>query len=234
MSKKYPEFEVIESDDFPDAWVRAVKVNLNNGFESNDAQESIMVVVLRGNAIKQVKNHVVHPQYPLGKYAINAYCEEYTYDYLKNYLNYPEEKKFSYLYFERFVRYPTSMHYSNYIDQISYLHESLRITNNSRQLQMITYIPEIDMWSENPPCLQRIQVRQISDGVVDIHLDFRSWDVYGAMPSNIIAIIEMLINYVLNDDYDINSIIIISRSGHVYNNDSDAAKKVKRIPIWQG
>ncbi len=227
MSKKYPEFELIESNDFPDAWVRAVNANLRDGFKSNGAQESILAIVLRDNAITQIENHKVHPQFPFGKMSIDAYCREFTYDYLDDYIKLPEEKQFSYLYFERFARYKISN--AEHFDQIAALHNNLRGSTNSRQLQMITYHPQLDTFSENPPCLQRVQIRQISDILVDIHLDFRSWDVYGAMPSNIIAIIEMINKYILKDDYYINSIIVIGRSGHVYDNDTTAAKQLTRI-----
>lgn len=228
MSTKEPELLVIEETNFPNAWAKGVRNNLNFGFESNNAKEHIIIVRLTKNAINQVLNHEVHPMFPSGTKFINAYCEEYTYEYLEKYLKLPEEMKFSYLYFERFAKYKISN--AKHFDQIAALHNNLRNSENSRQLQMITYIPEIDAFLPEPPCLQRIQVRQISDGLVDLHYELRSWDYFGAMPTNIIAVTEMMKNYILEEDYDINSINVIGRSAHVYNNDSTTAKQVNLIP----
>ena len=229
MSTKEPELLVIEETNFPNAWAKGVRNNLNFGFESNNAKEHIIIVRLTKNAINQVLNHEVHPMFPSGAKFINAYCEEYTYEYLEKYLKLPEEMKFSYLYFERFAEYKISN--AKHFDQIAALHNNLRNSENSRQLQMITYIPEIDAFLPEPPCLQRIQVRQISDGLVDLHYELRSWDYFGAMPTNIIAVTEMMKNYILEEDYDINSINVIGRSTHVYNNDLTIAKQVKLIPV---
>ena len=229
MSMKEPELLVIEETDFPNAWFRAVRNNIKFGFASNNAFEHIMSIRLTKNAIKQVLNREVHPQFPFGKHSIDAYCKEFTYEYLEDYIKLPEDKQFSYLYFERFARYRISG--IEHFNQIEALHNNLRNSVNSRQLQMITYIPKIDAFSKNPPCLQRIQVRQISDELVDLHYELRSWDIYGAMPSNIIATTEMMQKYVLKNDYNINSINISGTSAHVYENDLSYAKQVKLIPV---
>lgn len=215
-----PGILVIERDDFPDAWARAVRYLMNHGFPSNGAREAITTIRLYGNAINQVINHTVHPHYPFGKLAINEYCKEFTYEYLDDYVDKPEDEKFSYLYFERFARYPTE------VDQIRSTRGALERTSDSRQIQMITYIPSVDATSANPPCLQRIQTRQVGMGLVDLHYMFRSWNVYGAMPSNIIALTEMMNKYILKNDYTINSITINAVSGHVYDSDSSEAKKI--------
>jgi len=228
MSMKEPELLVIEETDFPNAWAKGVRNNLNFGFESNEAKEHIIMLRLTGNAINQVLNHEVHPKFPSGAKFIDEYCKEYTYEYLEKYLKLPEEMKFSYLYFERFARYPIINGFDTF-NQIETLYYNLRNSKNSRQLQMITYIPEIDAFLKEPPCLQRIQVRQISDNLVDLHYELRSWDYFGAMPTNIIAVTEMMVKYILKDDYKINSINVIGRSAHVYNNDSTTAKQVKLI-----
>lgn len=226
---KEPELLVIEENDFPNAWAKGIRNNLNFGFESNNAKEHIIMLRLTGNAINQVLNHEVHPTFPFGANFIDAYCKEYTYEYLEDYIKLPEDKQFFYLYFERFARYRISG--IEHFNQIEALHNNLRNSVNSRQLQMITYIPKIDAFSKNPPCLQRIQVRQISDNLVDLHYEFRSWDYFGAMPTNIIAITEMMKKYILKEEYSINSINVIGRSTHVYNNDLTIAKQVKLIPV---
>lgn len=225
MSIHYPITITIEDNDFAVAWARAVRYIVNHGYESNKAREVTLTVNLAGEAINQVINHEVHPQYPFGKHAINEYCKEFTYTYMDEYARKSEEEQFSYLYFQRFTRYPAGY---DYIDQIKRLHDNLRSTTKSRQLQMITYIPFIDTENGNPPCLQRIQVRELENKRVDLHYEFRSWDVYGAMISNIIAITEMMIKYILKDDYTINSINVNAVSGHVYHSDSGEAKKVRR------
>lgn len=226
MSIYYPTKLTIEDNYFPAAWSRAVRYIANHGYEVNNAKEVILSINLSGEAINQVINHVVHPQYPFGKNSINEYCKEFTYEYVKEYEMKGVGQQFSYLYFQRFARYPIGY---GYIDQIACLRNNLRSSTKSRQLQMVTYIPPIDMESENPPCLQRIQVRELDDKYVDLHYEFRSWDVYGAMPSNIIAITEMMIQHVLQDEYTINSINVNAVSGHVYDSDSGEAKKVRKI-----
>ena len=228
MSIKQPELLVIEETNFHNMWYRGIRGNLKFGFKSNGAFEHIIMVRLTKNAITQILNREVHPQFPSGKKFIDEYCKEYTYEYLEKYLTRSEIEKFVYLYFERFARYPAPD--GSYFDQIQALHDNLRNTENSRQLQMITWIPHIDSKSKEPPCLQRIQVRQIAPNLVDLHYDLRSWDFFGASPTNIIAITFMMKRYILKNDYKINSINVVGRSAHVYFNDFTIAEKVKFIP----
>jgi len=68
------------------------------------------------------------------------------------------------------------------------------------------------MWCGN--CLQRIWIRYLGDQSVEVHLTWRSRDLYTAWQANIVAIIDMLNR---------------ADSLHIYESDKDA-ERVKLLP----
>ena len=232
---------LIEERNFHNAWAKALHAILSKGTdlvigdgdERKPIKDSCMLISLTGNAIKQIEARELHPQYPFRR--IEEYCKEFTRVFLEAYRSKPVNEKFSYLYFDRLAHYeaPFSAHRS---DQITLLKNALadqmkeEITSN--RCQAITwYVPD-DIERSSPPCLQRIQIRYIPKNNVDVHLTWRSRDLFTAWQSNIVCITEMLNREVIKpNNCQIVRIIDYSDSLHLYRRDFEDAKKVKLVPI---
>lgn len=181
----------IEEKNFHNAYAKAIQVVLREGVDlviggveqRKPIKDSCMLISLIDNAIKQVENREIHPQFPTKKKHLDIYCKEYTRDFLREYEEWDINKKFSYLYFERLVSciaYSTYVTKHRRIDQIMLLKQSLAeqvesvITSNRQQA--ITWIVDKDINSLSPPCLQRIQIRYVPENKVDVHLTWRCYD----------------------------------------------------------
>lgn len=152
---------LITDKDFNSAWSRAVRGVLREGKnitigsieEPKPIRDVTAVIELTGNAIKQIENREIHPQFPF-KY-VDQYCDKFTYEFQRKYLNAEDETlKFTYTYFDRLVNYKSRGW--GKIDQLKGLYNCLKIqieTNiPSNRCQATTWRPDIDLGSESPPC----------------------------------------------------------------------------------
>ena len=225
----------IEEKNFHNAYAKAIQSVLREGADlviggiehRKPIKDSCMLISLIGNAIKQIERREIHPQYPFKR--VDEYCEEFTFGYLENYNKKSDKEKFAYLYFERLINYFG-------LDQLIILSRQLFATREegitSNRFQAITWMPELDSKTVSPPCLQRIQIRYIPENKVDIHLTWRSRDLYTAWQSNIICLIDMLNREVIKpNNCQIVRIIDFSDSLHIYKTDIEEAKKVKLVPV---
>jgi len=232
---------LIEERSFHNAWAKAIHAVLSKGAnlvigggdERKPIKDSCMLISMTGNAIKQIEARELHPQYPFRR--IEEYCNEFTRPFLEGYRSKPVNERFSYLYFERLAQYqPTSG--SDSSDQIALLKNALAdqikedITSN--RFQAITWYVPADIQQSSPPCLQRIQIRYIPENNVDVHLTWRSRDLFTAWQSNIVCLIEMLNREVIKpNNCQILRIIDYSDSLHLYTRDIEDAKQVKLVPV---
>lgn len=76
------------------------------------------------------------------------------------------------------------------LDQIASLIEKLKEEPASRRALAITWCPEKDIRSANPPCLQRVQCF-VRDGRLNMHVEFRSNDMLSALGANIYALVHL-------------------------------------------
>lgn len=232
---KLPSTFLIQDTDFNNAWFKSIRYIINNGIdltigdasEPKPIKDACILIGLTGNAIKQIENHEIHPQYPF-KY-INEYCNEFTRSYQSEYEIKPADEKFSYTYFDRFTNYFN-------IDQLKYmkLNLEIQIKDNifSNRNQIITWDQVNDIFDPSCPCLQNIWVRYLGSKQVEIHWHFRSHDLFSAWQSNIIAIIEMLNREVIKpNNCEIIKITEYNDSLHIYKSDLNAASKVKPTPM---
>ncbi len=231
---KLPPTILICEDNFHNAWARAVRYVLRDGMkttigdtsELKPIRDACILVELTGNAIRQIEDRELHPQFPFRH--IDHYCKGFTREYLSEYIKKPDNERFSYLYFERLAMYEN-------LDQIRLLRERLGIQKDaevvSNRDQAITWQPRNDLGSASPPCLQRIQIRYLGDGCVDVHLTWRSRDLYTAWQANIVAITDMLNREVIRPNQcRIVKLIDYSDSLHIYKSDKDA-ELVKPLPV---
>jgi thymidylate synthase len=233
--------QLIEERNFHNAWAKAIRAVLSKGVdlvigggdERKPIKDSCMLLSMTGSAIKQIEAHELHPQYPFRR--IEEYCNEFTRPFLEEYRSKPVKERFTYLYFERLAHYE-ALSGSSSSDQLALLKDALadqikhHITSN--RAQAITWYVPFDIGRSSPPCLQRIQIRYIPENTVDVHLTWRSRDLFTAWQSNIVCITEMLNREVIRpNNCQIVRIIDYSDSLHLYARDIEDAKKVKLVPV---
>ena len=226
---------LIEDTDFNAAWARAVRAVLREGVdlvigdvsEPKPIKDVCGIISLTGNAISQIEDRELHPQFPFQH--ISQYCEEFTWAYLRDYLRKLERERFSYLYFERLAGSR-----GDYLEQVEVLNDGLasqvddEIASNRNQAMI--WKPCIDADSKVSPCLQRIWIRHLGNMDIEVHLTWRSRDLYTAWQVNIVAIIDMLNREVIHpNECNIVKIVDYSDSLHIYKSDLDAARKVKLV-----
>jgi thymidylate synthase len=94
---------------------------------------------------------------------------------------------FEYTYIDRMVNYEG-------FDQLKWMSEQLKNKRyDSKRVQAITWIPKIDLVKkEDQPCFQRIWVYPYQDGRLDVHIHYRSWDMFKAFEANLMAFQELV------------------------------------------
>jgi thymidylate synthase len=237
---------VIEETSFGNAWWKAIQFVLNNkkqlvfGMDKKHAWDSTQLIELTGNAITQILNEQLHPLSTFK--AIDSYKREFTYEYLEEYKKKRESEKFDYLYMDRLannmsISQPTTLEEDDWgtTDQITYMRRSIKEqkqTQLSRNYTLATtWYPDIDgLESPSSPCLQIIQLRWNPGNLIDMHLVWRSRDLYNAWQANIIAITNMINREViLPNDCKLNRITDYSTSLHIYDTDIEQAKRVNMV-----
>lgn len=227
----------IEDNNFHNAYARAIHAVLRTGVGLTIGNQiepkpttdlSAVLIELTGNAIKQIEKREIHPQYPFR--LINQYCDEFTPEYQEKFMNAESETiRSTYTYYDRLVR-------RSDVDQIRVLREGL---NNqilsgisSNRNQAITWVPGIDAGHPAAPCFQRVWIRHIRNHEVEVHLTWRSRDLYTAWQANIVAITDMLNREVIRpNECRIVKLVDFSNSSHIYDSDRDAATGVNLVPV---
>ncbi len=231
--KKFSPTILIQEESFHNAWARMIRYVLRDGrkitfgdvSEPKYAKDVCAIFELTGDAIRQIEDRELHPQFPFQH--IDPYCKEFTREYLSQYIEKPDQERFSYLYFERLAMYGD-------LDQIGRLRERLAVQKDtgigSNRDQAITWQAKTDLGSASPPCLQRIWIRYLGDDSVEVHLTWRSRDLYTAWQVNIIALIDMLNREVIRpNNCRIVKLVDYSDSLHIYESDKEA-ERVKLLP----
>ncbi len=227
----------IEDKDFNNAWARAVRAVLRDGVSMTIGNQiepkpikdmSNTVIELTGNAIKQIENREIHEKFPFK--LINQYCDEFTPEFQEKFMDAAAETVgFAYTYYDRLTRRTD-------VDQLRTLRDGLSnqlISGiSSNRNQAITWVPGIDAGHPTSPCLQRIWVRLIKDRDVEVHLTWRSRDLFTAWQANIIAIVNMLNRDVIEPNgCRIVKLVDFSNSLHIYNSDAAEATGVKLVAV---
>lgn len=103
----------------------------------------------------------------------------------------PKSGKWTYTYHQRLFKYPSK---EGPVDQIDYIVKKLSQVPYTRRAQAITWLPEFDPKTNDPPCLQRCWFRCTEkDGslVLNMNTHWRSRDAYKAAFMNIFALTEL-------------------------------------------
>ena len=224
---------IIEETSFGNAWWKAIrfvlqqKQELQFGTPCKHAWDSTQLIELSGNAVTQVLNGDIHPMSTFK--AINSYKREFTYEYLEEYNKKQQHEKFDYLYMDRLANY------AGLTDQIKYMLYQLKDakkTDTSQNTTLATtwYADATTVKTKTLPCLQIIQLRYNPYDMVDIHLIWRSRDLYNAWQANIIALTDMINREILvPNECKIKRIVDYSTSSHIYYADIEQAKRVNMV-----
>lgn len=214
---------------FADAWQNAVRFCLKNGYKIDTEydQESLDMcsrITLSGRAIHQIKSRQLHKKFPTRGKHLQEYIKQFTPEF--------DASKFDYTYYNRLTNYLPNKFYGN-LNQLKIIKNSLK---TSRRLNAITWVPDIDLSSEHPPCLQSIQLRvlqepdidnhMLSKGRVEVFLNWRSRDLYSAWMSNLIGIVFMIYNEILDNKYEIVKLTDYTTMMHINENDWQTARLV--------
>jgi len=236
---------IVEETSFGNAWWKAIRFVLRNeqpltfGADKKHAWDSTQLIELTGNAITQVLNGQLHPLSTFK--AIDSYKREFTYEYLNEYKKKRESDKFDYLYMDRLANNMTNPMFEmdegewTPIDQIACLYDAIReqrIEQKSQNYSLATtWYPDVDgLESPASPCLQIIQLRWNPGDLIDMHLIWRSRDLYNAWQANIIAIADMINREViLPNECKLNRITDYSTSLHIYDADIEQARRVNMV-----
>jgi len=139
---------------------------------------------------------------PLKEPRVSSFCgfgehamEQYTNDLLNG-----SDNEFVYTYHERLFEYISydmvsseygiNLFQDYYLNQIYELIEKMKKEPTTRRAQAITWYPEHDLLSDNPPCLQRIQC-MIRTGKLHMDVNFRSNDMISAFNQNAYALTKL-------------------------------------------
>ena len=167
----------IRSTNFKNAWYEAIKFVLLDGVkltfgsrnEPKKCLDSVQEIILTRHALRQIEDHVVHPQYKFGGKRLEEYCKEFTDTFLEDYTEKRENEKFDYLYYERLTRKPDQI-YEMYVG-LEYQIDS-KIASNFCQATPWE-IRKDGTYKKSSPCLQRIWLRWYEPNIIDVHLSWR-------------------------------------------------------------
>ena len=151
---------------------------------------------------------MIHKAFPGGIDELKEYVMElkgFKDHWVKN-LNDPEDTRWEYTYHGRLIAYgswkeldanrepPVSIEKGIKIDQIDHIVNKLVDQPYTRQAQMITWMPNIDLEVYDPPCLQSLWYRILEDDDgtqwLNCNVRFRSNDAWGASFMNMFGFIQ--------------------------------------------
>lgn len=239
---KIPPTELIQAKTLSEAWGKAVNfVNKNGmiigtqyGNRSKDACVTIEIT-------HPFNEPMLHPDFPTKDLHLKEYLKQWKRGY--------DWKKFEYTYMNRLTSYPCTpnyedeylqKYYSNcqveflengLIDQLAKLKYELSKGITSRRMQAITWIPDRDLFiKEDMPCLQRIWIRILNPGEVELHTEWRSRDLYAAWNSNVIGLLTMIKKELLDPNHlKLVKYVDFCNSLHIYESNWDEASKVRQF-----
>ena len=155
--------------------------------------------------------------------------------YYRSFFSERKDTGVEYTYGERLFKYTLSHvpdkwagEVESTFNQIEHAIKKLRESPYTRRAVAFTWKHEVDADSKNPPCLTQI-TWNIKNGLLYQTSIFRSHDIFGAWLINAFALRKLQKDISMRLGLDVGSLIIISNSAHVYeNNWDDAVDRVKK------
>lgn len=208
---------------------------------------------MRIGAIHDALNGKVHPKCTItDPKAIDTYCDQYrldteagwksatenTYSYADRFENHPRTLRGAIQNgsFTAFDNHPYRKRLAKYetcilppINQTE--HIGMNHTPFCRRQVMKTWVPDLDLFDAESPCLQTAWVRQIDmNGNTIVNLHYRSLDVYGASIYDLIGQIRYIHEKIIvPNDLNLIQVLVMTNSGHIYERDWDAANELSPV-----
>ncbi len=148
----------------------------------------------------------------------------------------PQEGKWTYTYHQRLFAYEVVGHpriqreltdrFFATVDQVTLMIERLSRVPYTRRAQAITWMPTLDPFTDDPPCLQRIWCRVSGDAVhgwyLHMHTHWRSRDAFKAAFMNIYALTDLQrtlaheLSCQIGQEVSVGQYVDMSDSYHIY------------------
>ena len=165
----------ITADCLPEAWEKAVLAVWDNGFEvkteydkaEDPPSKDATVIVTINEPFSEPR---IHKNFPGGPEELESYRQEVVKGIHDHWIN-PAEGKWTYTYHERLFSYCPVEDIRNAdspkpfrkVNQIQNIINCLSQAGHSRRAQAITWMPTADAVTDDPPCLQRIWCRLLTN-----------------------------------------------------------------------
>lgn len=259
---------IVEKQSFARAWQVACEEVMKNGeefifggkikgknqIEKKTAKELEVTIKLEGNALREAIAGMLHSSFPTKEKHKAVYIAEWDrgYDWKKQGFDYNYENRCE-AYIGFFVDIESyedmgwrekRMFKEIIIDQWKLALEDLinQIDTGVQSNRNVITIgnPSIDRFEipDSPPCLREIWLRWDRKNGVDIKTTWRSRDLYGALMTNIIALLSAVIREIIvpltikyGKTYKISSYSDNSKSLHIYKGDWNDALKIEKVRI---
>jgi len=189
----------------------------------------------------------IHKNFPGGPEELEVYRQEVVAGIHDHWID-PAAGKWTYTYHERLFAYSPvedlrtkdSARPFEAFNQIQYIIDSLAATAHTRRAQAITWMPTADPKTDDPPCLQRIWCRLITDeqgtSVLNMNSHWRSRDLYKAWYMNVYALTDLQkiiagkISQKINQPVKVGRYVDITDSLHIYGSYfDDVTKQVEKM-----
>jgi len=143
----------------------------------------------------------IHKNFPGGPEELEVYRQEVVEGIHDHWVDPADPDKWTYTYHQRLVAYQATESLDepqagrlSVVDQMASIIEKAAEAPHSRRMQAITWIPNADPKTEDPPCLQRLWCRLLGDGeggfVLNMNSHWRSRDAYKAWFMNAYALTD--------------------------------------------
>jgi thymidylate synthase len=236
----------VSATHLPEAWEKAVIAVWENGmdvktqYDLPDAKPSkdatVMICVEKPFAEPRI-----HKNFPGGPEELESYRQEVISGIHDHWID-PAAGKWTYTYHERLFAYSPveDLRDSNTpkpfvpFDQVQYIIDSLADCHHTRRSQAITWMPNADPKTDDPPCLQRIWCRLVTSENGDLSLNmnthWRSRDLYRAWFMNSYAMTELQriiageISKKIDKPVSVGRYVDISDSLHIYGSSLENAE----------
>jgi thymidylate synthase len=199
----------IEAKDIEDAWHQLLVEVWETGWKVNDERGSLTLERLNSFVVIKNPKRII----PRGCSFSEAMILEY-----ENQLLNPDKGTFVYTYGNR-------LRAAFGLDQIVEAIKHLNECNESRRTISVTWKPEIDAYAEDVPCMIYVDLK-IRDGRLFTTAMWRSHDLFGAYPQNLLAL-RKLSEYVAGQvGVEMGEITVHSISLHIYEVNFEEARGV--------
>ena len=197
----------IVADCLPEAWEKAVLAVWDRGVKikteydkpENPPSKDATVIVTIAEPFREPR---IHKNFPGGPAELEAYRQEVVNGIHDHWID-AAAGKWTYTYHERLFAYcpvenirdPNSPKPFAPVNQIQYIINALSGVAHTRRAQAITWMPTADPQTDDPPCLQRVWCRLVTDRAGQLSLNmnthWRSRDLYKAWFMNVYAITSL-------------------------------------------